>query len=157
MPIRVGTDAINYALLCESIRQEFGAKYSILGALIGEVKIGTFPGMVQLACFMEYVPASTGRKTLHFRFVYGGVVAANIQGDLDILVANAPTAITIPTLPITMMAPGTLSLDVSLDQIKWRNVLRRDVVLGAPPIFSNAPPPPSAQSPPAAQGGVPSP
>ena len=74
-------------ILCDDIRDEMGNKKSLMGVYSGDILVQNFPAAVQIAFYVDYVPAEdeAGEIPVQFRITQDGaeIAKAQIQAKID--------------------------------------------------------------------------
>jgi hypothetical protein len=103
-------DTLQYALLCEDIREEIGNKLSIMGLYTGDIYVGEFPASIRFAFLFSFENYDERHKEVDVQI---------FQDDEKILGATIPlpsTGTSVSILPQALVqfdAARTLKLFVS--------------------------------------------
>lgn len=137
---------IDYAVLCDEIRKEDSGKLILIGVYSGDVMLKSFPGKVALAAYVLGEALGQGEATIELKYSFKPLSGKSknilLRGRLSVDRLDQTREFTSPIsrVPIEFTEPGTLSLDYRLDNGRWRNILRKNVIaLPAGSIESSRP------------------
>jgi hypothetical protein len=116
-------------ILCEDIRAEIGNKYSLMGVLGGDILVPSFPAIIKMAFFMEYLPDSDESATsIDFRLLQGDVEIA--KGKFEATIPPLQSSIfVLPTALVSFEKNVILRFCVSISGEPEQEILSKKVGL----------------------------
>lgn len=124
----IGGFNVRSALLCEGIRVELGNKVLVYGIYSGDILLPSFPQQIPLTVYLELRDAKPGTHPVGMRIRLNDTLIAEAHGEVTVA-GRGPTAVPLPILPVALMEPGALHLDIDVDGEGWEPLIDRGVSL----------------------------
>lgn len=117
-------------IVCEDVRDEVGNKKSLMGVFSGDVIAAEFPANLQIAFYLDYLQdtLSAGDKIRVELEVNGSTI---MGAEIVLNASQEVSSIIIPRAIIGFETEGTFVLNVSVNDGKRLEVLRKKVKAGA--------------------------
>lgn len=125
--------SIDYAILCDEIRQEDNGKLLVIGMYTGDILIGNFPGTLPLTILLHGQSDADCSVPIEIRFTVefedDKPFTASAGGDLNIKgTAQRKEFFTpLPKVPIEFRDKGRLLIDYRIDKKRWRRLIDKRV------------------------------
>lgn len=124
-PLRVGN-----VVFCEDVRPEINNKYSIFGAIGGDLLVQSFPAVIKAAFYIELYGIESGNITFDIQIYLDKNLVAGAEGQMEVRSLRDPAIIAIPSFPIGVEKEGELRIVVKSGRQR-RRVLSKRVMLRA--------------------------
>lgn len=89
------TTTLQYAIVCEDIRDEIGNKKSLMGVMPGDILVPTFPATIKIAFFLVYRTDETKLSALA-RIIQDGEEVAKAEFDATVIDPKDPWVVILP-------------------------------------------------------------
>lgn len=124
---------IDYAILCDDIRQENNGKLIIIGMYSGDILVSNLPGSILVATLLHGHADADSSITIEVRFraefddADPFTVAA--EGNLEIRGTDRSKEFftPLPKMMIEARGKGEISFDYRLDKKRWKTLLRKRI------------------------------
>jgi len=128
-PIRV-----DYAILCDDIRQEANGKLILIGIYTGDILISEFPAKLSL-CILLHGRAGTGSSvTMEIRyrakFEDAETYEITARGEMNMTGTEESNEfyVPLPRMPIEIRNEGVLSIDYRIDDNRrWKSLFNKNI------------------------------
>jgi hypothetical protein len=136
------------AILCDDVRDEIGNKKSLMGIIVGDILVTSFPATIQMAVFAEYLPTEEETEvTIGFGIFQDETEIGRVQVRGEIKNKKSPLMVVLPKGFITFDKAATLRATVTANETQ-EEIITKKVFLN--PALSSASSQPASQSQPAA-------
>jgi hypothetical protein len=113
-------------LLCDDIRREQSGKLILIGVYSSQILLTQFPGNMSLSIFGEISPKRLGEINIEFQFCLDDEPTSGIEMNLTIGALDTDLFAT-PPIPLTLNAPGVLSLRCREERGEWVETIRKTI------------------------------
>lgn len=118
----------------------------IIGIYPSDIFVSSFPASVSFCIYFELHDVEIGEYDIYVRAYIGKLSKNNKPVRVAIklrLVKEAPMPIILPKMTIPIQGEDDYSVDISFDQTKWSNVIKRKIALNPAFVSSTVSQPPS--------------
>jgi hypothetical protein len=126
-------------LVCDYVRQEINNKYTIIGAMYGDILVPSFPTNVVISLYFEAFFPDAGKHTLEVSFHYNDLLAARFQIQADVSDLSLPAIIALPPAITSIAAEGDLEVSGKLDSGREQPIVKRRVKVGSVQLPATVP------------------
>ncbi|WP_104822320.1 hypothetical protein [Rhizobium sp. NXC24] len=126
---------IHSLTVCDFVRREDNGKFIIIGAYTNEIIFSSLPSPFFLSLWFLLEHEKVGVDKIALRGVLGGQAEPVffIEGEVDVIDTSNWSPMALGT-GITILEPGTLTIDAKLGDEDWETVRELRITMG--PIFS---------------------
>jgi hypothetical protein len=125
---------VNYALVCDSIRQEDNGKLIFVGVYTGDILISRYPADLTLQVWLEMLPEVGGDPEDFSVRIRQGPDDGLVLGELEATVERidpdqpvGPTQVSLPPIPFHVERPSEFIVELKAGEGDWMPVLRKQV------------------------------
>ena len=136
-------------VVCEDIRTEVSRKVILIGAFASHIFVAKFPARLILQAWIQIKFEERGSVELMVRWIAGDQLRAEGTIPLEIDTNGLVQAIAFPKVTMDIMEECDIRIQAKAGGRKWTTLITLPVAIN--PDLPTASPPPSGQSPPAAQ------
>ncbi|MDZ4690245.1 hypothetical protein [Terricaulis sp.] len=138
MKVDLPSVAFEYAFVCDDVRQDTNAKYIFIGAYVNNILLTETPAFIRLRLVMRFYP-KVSKFSLGLRISLNGKVLKIIDATIMSPLLD-PETLPSPDLDLDVLGPGTLSFDVTDEDIsagagpdvRWSRLYEIPVINVAP-------------------------
>jgi len=120
---------VERAILCDDIRQEMNGKYIFIGVYSGDVLVPHFPMTMAFSAYVDFIPAKFGEQNIHIRLVGADGPMSGLEGKIGIVDGAKTVGMATPPLPVLIAKPSDVILEISFDNRKWTQAVKKAVRL----------------------------
>lgn len=150
-----GLTATN-VIICDDVRREPNGKEILIGVYSGDILVPEVPTGLLLFVWINILANEPIDAKGKIRVQLPGSAKNAIEIDASFGAKNKGdvASVTIPNLPIQIDKEGILKVSWRIDDGRWKELISKKIRVKQPMSAPTASPPPSGQSPFAAQGSA---
>lgn len=124
---------VDYAILCDDIRQEKNGKLILIGIYSGDILLRDFPSNLLLSMLLHGKASADCSITIEIRyrveFENAEPYEVFAKGEMQIKGTEEPNEfyVPLPRVPIEFSGAGNLSVACRIDSKRWKTLLNKNI------------------------------